>query len=421
MRVLVTLRAPSSARAVRAKLAGLGARPEHTLRRLPALVVRVPRRDASTLVSRLARLPAVERVERDRVNMWIAAPAPKEERPADPLFGRQWGATLTGAPIAWAVTKGSPSTVVAVLDTGVDPSQPDLQGALLPGYDFVDDDADPSDDQGHGTAVAGVVAARAGNGLGGAGFCPGCSVLPVRVADSGGRASEADVAAGIVWAADRGARVLNLSLGGSYGATVADAVAYAVRKGALVVAAAGNNGNSTPFYPAASPGALGVTATQPDDRLYSWSSYGSWVAVAAPGCALTTMRAGLYGDFCGTSAATPAVSGLAGLAISFAPSASGDAIGRAITSGARRVGGVTYGRVDFAATLATLGASFEPAAGPTASSPAPAAAAASGGLARPGHAGSRALTRAVRSMLRHGSTASRRPRSLPVEIHPGEE
>jgi subtilisin family serine protease len=117
------------------------------------------------------------------------------------------------------------------------------------------------------------VAARAGNGLGGAGVCPRCSIMPVKVVGADGTATEADVAPGITWAADHGANVINLSFGGTYSSTIADAIAYATRKGVLVVAAAGNNGNASAFYPAADPGVLGVAATQPDDQLYSWSNY----------------------------------------------------------------------------------------------------------------------------------------------------
>jgi subtilisin family serine protease len=399
---------------------GLGARPERSLRGPRVLVVRVAPRKASALISRLARIPAVKHVERDRVVMRITASEVVEDTPSDPLWALQWGAALIKAPTAWAVTKGSPNVVVAVLDTGVDLSQPDLQGAFVPGYDFVNNDADPSDDLGHGTAVAGIVAARSGNGLGGAGFCPRCSVMPLKVAGADGSASEANVASGITWATEHGARVINLSLGGSYGATVGGAVAYATSKGALVVAAAGNNGNSNAFYPAADPGALSVAATQPNDQLYSWSNYGGWVAVAAPGCDLTTHPGGLYAEFCGTSASTPVVSGLAALGISYAPTASGDEIKQAITSSAYGVGGVTYGRVDFAGTLAALGATFQAAPAPVTASAAPSvpvASSAPGGSVGVSYALSRRLAvKALRGKRQRGSRASRQLRFLRLAI-----
>ncbi len=364
VRLLVELRPHSSSRSLSRTIAAAGGRPERTLRHLRVMVVRVPRRNAAALSARLARARVVKQVRRNRVVMHITSSNFAQEVPTDPLWGLQWGAVLTQAPTAWAVTKGSSGVVVAVLDTGVDLSQPDLQGAFVPGYDFVNDDTDPSDDNGHGTGTAGIVAARAGNGRGGAGFCPQCSVMPVKVVAADGTATEADVAPGITWAADHGADVINLSLGGTYSATIADAITYATSKGVLVVAAAGNNGSSGAFYPAADPEVLGVAATQPDDQLYSWSNYGGWVPLAAPGCDLTTARGGQYAEVCGTSASTPVVAGLAGLAMSYSQTSSAQAITQAITSSAHTIAGVSAGRVDVAGTLAALGATFLPAPPP---------------------------------------------------------
>ena len=360
VRLLVKLRAHASERAVGRALAAAGARRVRTLRHLRVVVVRVPRRNAAALVSRLTRARGVKRVGRDRVVAHLAATDNYvQEVPSDPLWSLQWGAALTQAPTAWAVTKGSPNVVVAVLDTGVNLSQPDLQGAFGPGYDFVNHDTDPSDDNGHGTGTAGIVGARSGNGLGGSGFCPRCSIMPVKVVAADGSATESTVAPGITWAADHGANVINMSFGGTYSATIADAVRYATSKGVLVVAAAGNNGSSSAFYPAADEGVLSVAATQPDDTLYSWSNYGAWVSVAAPGCDLTTLRGGGFGDFCGTSASAPVVSGLAALAMSYSQTSTAEAVEQAITSSSRAIGGVGAGRVDMAGALAALGAAFQ--------------------------------------------------------------
>jgi subtilisin family serine protease len=364
VRLLVRLRPHSTFRSLGRALAAAGARRERTLRHLHVVVVRVPSRNAAALMSRLSRARAVKHVGRDRVVMRLTASDWVQDVPTDPLWGMQWGASLTRAPTAWAVTKGSPSVVVAVLDTGVDASQPDLQGAFVPGYDFVNNDADPSDDQGHGTAMAGILAARAGNGLGGTGFCPRCTIMPVKVVGADGMATEADVAPGITWAVDHGANIINMSFGGTYSATIADAISYATGRGALVVAAAGNNGNSSPFYPAADAGVLAVAGTQPNDELYTWSNHGNWVPLAAPGCDLATGRGGDYGEVCGTSASAPVVSGLAALAMSFSPTSSADAVTQSIVSGAHAVAGVGAGRVDFAQTLAALGAKFAPAPPP---------------------------------------------------------
>jgi subtilisin family serine protease len=364
VRVIVALRRDSSPRSLAAVIGAVGARQVRVIRSLRVVAVRVPRENASVLVARLAKSDAVRHVERDRTVLRVTASNAVQATPSDPLWGQQWGAALTDAPTAWAVTKGSPNVVVAVLDSGVDFSHPDLQGALVPGYDFVNNDADPTDDNGHGTGVAGIVGARSDNGRGVSGFCPRCSVMPVKVVGSDGSASGLNVASGITWAADHGARVISLSLGGTYSSTVSDAVRYVSEKGVLVVAAAGNNGNSNLFYPAAEPGVVSVAATQRTDQLFSWSNFGDWVAVAAPGCDMTTIRGGRYGEFCGTSAATPVVSGLAGLAMSYAPDASADKVRQAITGSSHRVGGVAYGRVDVAGVLAALGATFRPAPAP---------------------------------------------------------
>src|SRR3954452_15724106 len=284
VRVLVKLRRGAAERSLARVVQDVGGKRGRILRHLHVVVVHVPRRNVWRLVSRLQRLPSVRYVERNRGSLRIAGSGSLQAVPSEPYWSAQWGAALVDAPTAWAVTRGSAGVVVAVLDTGVDVTQPDLQGALVPGYDFVNHDADPNDDFGHGRPVAGTIAARADNGLGGSGYCPRCSIMPVKVAAADGTASELNVPSSITWAADHGARVINLSLGGTYGATVASAVNWAIGKGAIVVAAAGNNGNSSLFYPAADDGVLSVAASQADDKLYSWSNFGAWVAVAAPGC-----------------------------------------------------------------------------------------------------------------------------------------
>jgi subtilisin family serine protease len=405
VRVLVKLRRDSAGPSWQHVLAGLGARRERRLRDLRVQVVRLPRRNAAAAVRRLGRSSAVRYAEQNPVAMHVVGQNLVQAAPSDPFWSQQWGAALTEAPTAWAITKGSPNIVVAVVDTGVDANQPDLRGSVLSGFDFVNNDADPADDHGHGTAVAGVVAARADNGIGGSGFCPRCSILPVKVVGADGSATGLNVASGITWATDHGARVINLSVGGSYGSIVSDAVTYATSHGVLVVAAAGNNGSSAPFYPAASPGALSVGATQPDDTLYPWSNYGDWVAVAAPGCDLTTARGDGYGDFCGTSASTPVVSGLAGLAMSYAPDATADAVRQAITSSTRPVPGIAHGRVDAAGILAALGATFQ-----TAPAPAPPVAPPADTFAAPAAPASTGLTTASNAKAKHSAAHPRKLR-----------
>jgi hypothetical protein len=324
------------------------------------LSVRVPRSEAAALSRRLERMHGVRFVQRDRVAGRIASTGIPQAIPTDPLWAQEWGPALIGAPAAWKVTMGSPRVVIAVLDSGVDFSQPDLRQALVPGYDFVNQDDDPSDDNGHGTRTAGIAGARADNGVGISGVCPRCSIMPVKVVDPDGHATDFNLASGITWAVDHGASIISMSLGGARDDVVAAAVSYAESKGVIVVAAAGNNGNSEPFYPAADPGVLSVAGTNQDDQLYSWSNFGRWVSVAAPGCDVTTFDGGGFGGFCGTSASTPFVAGLAGLARSYSPNSSPETIEHAIIASAHPVDGIAGGRVDAVGTLTALGAKFQP-------------------------------------------------------------
>jgi thermitase len=233
--------------------------------------------------------------------------------PNDPWWSAEWGLARIGMPALWQHTLGDPSTVIAVVDTGVDAGEPDLAGAVLTGYDAVDGTSAVGDVAGHGTLVAEVAAGRGDNDVGGAGICWRCSILPVKVA-ADDTASASQLAAGIRWATDHGADVINVSLVLSApDPGVAAAVQYAEDHGAIVVAAAGNDGGTSPTYPAAYPGVLGVVATDERDRPYDWSTHGAWAAFAAPGCATAGDGSGAETSFCGSSAAAPVVSGLVGL------------------------------------------------------------------------------------------------------------
>jgi subtilisin family serine protease len=333
-------------------------------------VWRVPRGTEQAAVAKLAHNPHVAFAERD-------ATVSTESVPNDPWWPNEWGPVRVHAAQAWDTTTGSPSVVVAVLDSGVDASQPDLQGALVAGKDIVNNDADPADDNGHGTYVAGIVGARSNNGLGVTSYCWSCSVMPVKVLGADGTGAMSNVASGITWAADHGARVVNMSLGStSASSTLAAAVSYAQGEGVVLVASAGNYGSTTPVYPAAYDGVIGVAGTDGTDNLYSWSSYGSSVDVSAPGINMTTGRNGWYGNFSGTSSAAPVVAGLAGLVLSAAPTSSAAEVTAALTSTAVPIGSsVRYGRVDAAAAVAAVAGaaptpspSPSPTASPTATS-----------------------------------------------------
>jgi subtilisin family serine protease len=348
-RLEIGFRPGTSRKTIDAAFARARVTPEQAIPALRTYMVGVdPARRDSALTS-LRASPAVTTAGREVLVDAL------DVAPNDTEWAQQWGLQLTGFPRAWGLAPASDHVVVAVVDTGVDPAQPDLQGKLVPGYDFIDQTDTPSDDHGHGTAVAGIIAARAGNHLGIAGVCTGCLVMPVKVLDRDGVGDDTVIAAGIVWAVDHGAKVINLSLGGP-GVTpsLSDAIAYAVDRGAVTVAAAGNNASTAPFYPAADPHAIGVAATTQADHPYPWSDFGAWVKVAAPGCNLAPLSNG-YGSFCGTSAAAPVVAGLAALALAANPTATPEQIEQALGHPALPLPGfVQYGRIDAPATLSLL-------------------------------------------------------------------
>jgi len=349
-RIAVTARRSTSQRELAAVFAAAGVVVEEHVPAIRAYLVRVDPSRQAAAVARLRASPAVARAGPDVVAHAL------DTTPNDDEWPLQSGLRVVGLPRAWDTSRGSSHLVVAVVDTGVDPAQPDLRGALVPGMNFVDPAAPPGDDHGHGTAVAGIVAARSNNGQGMAGVCWFCAVMPVKVLDAGGSGDDTRIAAGIVWAVDHGARVINLSLGGPGDSPELDAaLAYAFAKGAVVVAAAGNSGTTVPFYPAANANALSVAATTASDRAYSWSNHGSWVNVAAPGCNVAPGRPGTYQLFCGTSSAAPIVAGLAALALSQRPDATAADVRRAIEGATTPLAGfVQYGRVFAPATLAAL-------------------------------------------------------------------
>jgi subtilisin family serine protease len=273
--------------------------------------------------------------------------------PNDQFLPTQWSVRKTNAEQAWDLSTGSSQVVVGILDTGVDAGQPDLRGKLVEGYDYVNNDQDPSDDNGHGTAVAGIVAASSDNGIGVAGYCWACRLMPVKVLGADGAGFMSGLAQGILWATDHGARVLNLSLGGPVeDLTLTAATQYAWAHGVLVVAAAGNESSSVIDYPAALPNVLSVSASDQSDRLYAFSNSGA--RVAAPGENSTTGPGNTYVSFLGTSSAAPVVSGIAGLAFSLVPGATPAQVEQAIEASAVPIPGVTSGRVDAYGSLRAL-------------------------------------------------------------------
>ena len=241
-----------------------------------------------------------------------------------PLGGDLWNLDMIGAPEAWATNANGPGATgkgvtIAVVDTGIDYNHLEFEGRIRAGYDFVDGDSIAEDSNGHGTHVAGTIAA-AKDGRGMTGVAHDAKIMPIRVFDENGAGYLSDVIRGIRWATNNGADVINLSLGGTgYSQAMADAIRHASSRGTVVVMAAGNEGGASPEYPAAHAidHGIAVGAVQRDGRLANFSNRaGSQLLdyVTAPGVGITsTLPGNRYGRYSGTSMAAPHVAGVAGL------------------------------------------------------------------------------------------------------------
>jgi thermitase len=260
--------------------------------------------------------------------------------PNDPSYGAQWHLPRIQTPQAWNLTTGAVSIPVAVLDSGVDPHHPDLSTKLVPGWNFVHAGSNTADVLGHGTAVAGTIAAAANNGIGGAGVSWASPVMPLVVVDEFDFAAYSTIAAAIVYAADHGVRVINISIGGPNPSTVLqNAVDYAWSKGAILVASAMNNTSSDHYYPAACNHVIAVSATDSNDHLAGFSNFGNWITIAAPGTnILTTGNGGGYGYWYGTSFSAPIVAGVAALCLSVNPDLTNAEVVAILTQSADNIG-----------------------------------------------------------------------------------
>ena len=320
-RVLVKTRTALPERELNRRLGFHGGRPQTSFRQHRLHVVEVADAQIETALASLRADPEIEFAEPDYL-------ATATQIPNDPFVtdGSEWHLAKIQAPQAWDITLGNTNVIIAVLDSGVNAAHPDLAGRLLPGYDFVWNDADPADDYGHGTAVAGTIVADGNNSLGVAGVAFGCLVLPVKVMDAGGSASHSAIAQGIEYAVDHGARIINLSMGGDFpSSTLQDAINYAWSSNVLVVASAGNTGGTAPQYPAACDHVVAVAASDATDARVWFSTFGSFVTLYAPGVTVWTTQRDLnnpYAGWSGTSFSSPVVAGVAALMLSVNPALS---------------------------------------------------------------------------------------------------
>jgi len=295
--------------------------------------------------------------------------------PDDPYYGSyQWPHPLINSPLAWDITTGSSAVTVAVVDTGVDIDHPELQAILTAGYDYVNDDGSPDDDHGHGTHVAGIVAAIGNNHQGIAGMGWQTRIMPLKVLDHLGYGDTADTSTAIVDAVNNGADIVNVSLGGVEGTqTLYNAVKYAHNHGVLVVASAGNCGGTNyslngctyqdqPVYPAAyDTEVFAVAATTSADSQALFSNRGDYIDIAAPGQFIySTVRNNSYASVSGTSQAAPHVAGLAALLLAEGPTLTPAELQAHIEAGAVDLGSTGWdpdfggGRIDALEALVSV-------------------------------------------------------------------
>jgi thermitase len=279
--------------------------------------------------------------------------------PNDPKFSQQWGPKKINCTFAWDLAIGNPDAVVAVIDSGIDMDHPDLQDQYAYGYDFYANDAIPQDQQGHGSHTSGTAAGGFNNGVGIAGVAAQCRFAAYRAGNK--YLSNSAIVASINDARDKGALVISMSFGsGGQSTGIKNALANAYAAGVVCVASAGNNGNTNKNWPAADPNVIAVASSDTNDSRSGFSTYGSWVDVAAPGSnILSTYLNGKYATMSGTSMSCPHVAGMALLLYTLLDGgrsqANADIVRNTIQDTSVSVGNwVIHGRVDVASAVNTL-------------------------------------------------------------------
>jgi subtilisin family serine protease len=331
-RLLVKFRPQTSPTQVQQVLQTHQARTESQIPQIGVHLLQLPANASEqAFLNAFRNRPEVEFAELDQIH-----PLAQISTPNDPLYPYQWQLSRIQAPGAWASTTGNGVTI-AIVDTGVDSTHPDLAPHIVPGRNVNDNNSDTRDVQGHGTLVAGTAAAVGNNGLGGASVAWNAWIMPIRASLPDGTAYSSTLANGIIWAADHGARVANVSYMVSTSSTIVSAGDYMRNRGGAVTVAAGNYSTFVTNSDVSS--IITVSATDSNDLLYSWSNYGNLIDVSAPGCVeATTFNGGGNGGACGTSVAAPMAAGVAALIISRNPGLSGADVIRILKQSADDLG-----------------------------------------------------------------------------------
>jgi len=349
-RLLVQPRRSANSKAVWQALTSHGASVEKSIPQIGVHVLRVPPQAQEQVRQALMKTGLFTFAEPDAQGKGALTPN-------DVNYPSEWHLPKVQAPGAWDMSTGSGVTI-AFVDSGIDPSHPDLAPNLISGVSYIG--GSTADVLGHGTAVAGAAAAIGNDVIGVAGVA-WAKIMPLVALNSSNWATYADIASAITYAADHGARIINISIiGDTPSSTLQSAVNYAWNKGSVVFAAAGNSSSSSPGYPAACDNAVAVSATNSSDGLSSFSNYGSWIDIAAPGeNILTTMNGGGYGYWNGTSLASPIAAAVGALVLSRNPSLSAASLVSIIQNNADNVGPSQYfgaGRVNaYRAVIAAAG------------------------------------------------------------------
>jgi len=337
---------------------------DHNLHKYYRLTFNEPQSNLLSLIDELKSLSIVENVEFNyKMEAFLV--------PNDNYYSDQWALNNTGQAVsyngnlvgtpgcdvdaerAWNITTGNPNVVIAILDTGIDLDHPDLASELVAGYDFVNNDSNANDGNMHGTACGSIAAGTSNNGIGVAGVCWDCSLMPVKVLSDQGYGDFDDIVNGVIWASDNGANVISMSLGGGgYQSGFDNAVTYAHNNGTIVIAASGND-NGSISYPAAYEDCVSVGAMSPcnerkspsscDGENFWGSNYGNGLDFVAPGVRIHSATIGGYtSTFNGTSSACPHAAGVAGLIYSMAPNLSPDDVRAAMHATSVDIGGTGY-------------------------------------------------------------------------------